>query len=108
MDINKLKLYNKYKHINFPNMEFIYIGIDSEDLYWFLIKDKNSNTSFLMLKGYGFDPDKIVKDLNLEIGVYSNDDKYIKDYNWRLYSKKNIEIHFKPILKDKLKNIINR
>ena len=108
MRIKKLKLYNKYKDIRYPNTEYIYIGIDKDDEYWFLYKNNNYNLSFSFLKDYILDPNKIVKELNLEIGFYSDGDKYIKDYDWQIYLKEHIEIHFKPILKDKLKNIINR
>ena len=107
MKPEQLKLYSKYKDVRSPNREYIYIGIDNEDFYCFLYKTE-SNISFASLERYGLDPDKIVKDLNLEIGFYSDGDKYIKDYDWQIYLKEHIEIHFKPILKDKLNNILNR
>ena len=108
MKLEELKLYSKYKNINNPNIEYIYIGIDKDDGYWFLYKYENTKTYFSTLKRYGFDSDKIVNDLNLEIVVYSSDNKYIKGYDWKYCTKQHIEKHFKPILKDKLKNIINR
>ena len=108
MKVEELKLYNKYKHIDNPDIEFIFIGIDDEGDYWFLYENKNYNILFSSLEFYNFDPDKIVKDLNLEIGVYNSGEKYIKDYGWEICSKHFVETNLKPILKDKLKNIINR
>jgi hypothetical protein len=108
MKVEDLKLYNKYKHINNSDREFIYIGFDKQNSYLFLYKDKNDNTQFSYIKYYGLNPDKIVKDLNLEIGFYKNGDKYIKGYKYIFYSKVGIESFFKPDLKDKLKNILNR
>ena len=109
MKIKELKLYNKFKYINVSNKEFIYIGNgDNNYFYWFIYKNNNYNISFSLLKRYGFDPDKIVKELNLETGfdVYGN--KYIKGYCFTFYSKQQIEKYVKPLLKDKLNNIINR
>jgi hypothetical protein len=106
MKVEQLKLYNKYKHINNPDREFIYIGNDNDGDYWFLFKNSN-HLSFSSLKDYGFNPSQIVKDLNLEI-INRYGEKCIKGYSWEIYSKKDIEKYFKPILKDKLKNIINR
>jgi hypothetical protein len=108
MDLNNLKLYNKYKYINNPDKELIYIGIDDEGDYWFLFKGKNHKVPFYLLKKYGFDPDTIVEDLNLEIFIDRSDDKYFNGYYFGWYKKEDIEIYFKPILKDKLNNIINR
>jgi hypothetical protein len=110
MDINNLKLYNKYKDINNPNTEFIYIGIDNEGDYWFLYKTENANanTYFAKLKYNGLDPDKIVKELNLETFIYGDSFKFIKGYDYTYCSKEYIEINLKPLLKDKLNNILNR
>jgi hypothetical protein len=106
MKVKELKLYNKYKNINNPNKELIYIGI-SNNYYFFLYKTVY-NTSFSFLKRYGFDPDKIVNDLSLETFIHKNGNKYIKGYDYAFYLKEHIEIYFKQHLKDKLKNIINR
>ena len=108
MNLNKLKLYNKYKNINFPNKELIYIGVDNENDYWFLYKYENTNAYFSTLKYNGFDTDKIAKELNLEIFIDRCDDKYFNGYYFGWYKKEYIEINLKPILKNKLNNIINR
>ena len=108
MKVEQLKLYNKYKNTSFPDIEYIYIGIDSENYYSFLIKEKNENISYAMLIAYDLNPDKIVKDLNLETFIDRYRGKHIKDYNWDIYIKQQIEKYFKPILKDKLNNILNR
>ena len=108
MDINNLKLYNKYKDINNPNTEYIYIGVDKNNNYLFLFKDKDYDSSFSLLKVYGLNPDKIVKDLNLETFIYGDGIKCIKGYDWRCFSKEENEKYLKPLLKDKLKNILNR
>ena len=108
MKVEQLKLYNKYKDIDKPDKEFIFIGIVNEDYYCFLYKYENYNSLFSRLRRYILDPDKIVKDLNLETGVYSDGNKYIKGYDWICYSKENIEIFLKPLLKDKINNILNR
>ena len=108
MKIKELKLYSKYKDINKPNIELIYIGNENDNYYWFLYKHNNGNSSFSILKRYGFDPDKIVKDLNLGICFDKYGFKYIKECKYRYQSKKYIETNLKPILKDKLKNILNR
>ena len=107
MKPEELKLYNKYKHINDSNTEFIYIGNDNENYYWFLYKNEDHNLWFSTLNSYGFDPNQIVEELNLEI-IDINDIKYIKGYIWNIFSKKEVENYLKPNLKDKLNNIINR
>jgi hypothetical protein len=108
MEVEELKLYNKYQNIDIPHIEFIFIGIDKNNYYCFLYKKKNYNLSFLYLKRYGLNPNKIVKDSNLETYVNKYGDKCIKgcDYFW--YEKEKIEKYLKPILKDKLDNITNR
>ena len=109
MKIEQLKLYYKYKHIEKPKKELIYVGIDINHRYWFLFKRDNYQILFSDLKRLGLNPDKIIKNLNLETGfdVYGN--KYIKGYWLRIYYTKDyIELYFKPILKYKLKNILNR
>mgnify|MGYP006935472601 CR=1 FL=1 len=108
MKPEELKLYNKYKDINNPNRELIYVGINNENYYSFLFKNENFNTTFSYLKYFGLDPDKIVKDLNLETFINEDGNKYIKGYEWEFYVKKRIETYFKPHLKDKINNIINR
>ena len=106
MKPEQLKLYNKYKNINYPTIEFIYIGITNNH-YIFLYKNEIINLSFSNLNVYGLNPDKIAKDLNLEI-VKKYGNKYITCYYLLSYSKEYIETNLKPILKDKLNNILNR
>jgi hypothetical protein len=109
MKIEQLKLYFKYKHIEKPKKELIYVGIDINNRYWFLFKSDNYKISFSDLKRLGLNPDKIIKNLNLETGFDVYGDKYIKGYWWCFYYTKDyIELSFKQHLKDKLKNIINR
>ena len=108
MKIKDLKLYDKYKKINNSDTGYIFIGVDDENDYWFLFKDKDYDSSFSLLKRLGLNPDKIVKDLNLETCVYNSGDKYIKGYCFTFFSKNRVEIFLKPILKDKLNNILNR
>ena len=110
MRIEQLKLYNKYKNINInnPNIEYIYIGFDKQNSYCFLYKIEDYNLSFTFLKHYGFEPDKIVKELNLEIFYNKYGDKYIKGYCYNWYKKEKIEKYLKPYLKDKINNILNR
>jgi hypothetical protein len=97
MKAEQLKLYNKYTHINVSNKEFIYVGIDNENKYWFLFKNEYYNSSFIFLKHYGFDPDKIVKDLNLETFIDENGKKCIKGYQLYPFKKERIETYLKPI-----------
>ena len=107
MKPEQLKLYNKYKDKNYPEIEYIYIGIDSDnEYYWFIYKDE-CDLFFHTLELYGFNPHKIVNDLNLEI-ININNFNYIKGYNWEICPKHFVETNLKPILKDKLNNIINR
>jgi hypothetical protein len=108
MKVEELKLYNIYKDMDIPNREYIYIGIDFTDDHCFLYKHEDFNILFLLLKDYGLDPDKIAKDLNLEIFIDEFNYKYIKGCDFVSFSEEIVEIYFKPILKDKLKNIINR
>ena len=107
MKVEQLKLYNKYKDKDYPTIEFIYIGINKIGYYCFLYKTE-SNISFLSLERCGLDPDKIVKDLNLETYTNIVGIKYIKNYSWEIYTKVSIENYFKPHLKDKINNILNR
>jgi hypothetical protein len=108
MKVKQLKLYNKYKNIDYTTIEFIYIGIDDDFEHWFLFNTEIYPILISHLKLYGFDPDKIVNDLNLETFINKDGEKCIKGYSWEIYSKEDTEKYFKPILKDKLKNIINR
>ena len=108
MKVEELKLYNKYKNINNPDIELIYIGINVYNRYCFLFKNENYKLSFLPLINHGLNPDKIVKDLNLEIGFFKNGHNYFKGYDIIWFSKKDIENYFKPHLKDKINNILNR
>ena len=112
MKIEQLRLYNKYKDIDETNdideknIEYIYIGIDCD--YFFLYKNENSIISYSLLDYYGFDPNKIIKNLNLETGFYADGNKYITGYDLDFFTKQSVEKYFKPILKDKLNNILNR
>ena len=108
MKVENLKLYNKYKNINYPTIELIYVVIDNENYYTFLYKNQDFDISFSYLKDYGLDLDKIVKDLNIETFINKNGNKLIKGYDVFFYSKEYIKKYLKLILKDKLKNIINR
>ena len=109
MKIEQLKLYNKYIDIE-DNIEYIYIGIGNNNYYCFLYKNENHKQWFSTLNSYGFDSNEIVKELNLEIIDINvvNVIKYIKGYSLNCFSKKEVENYLKPILKDKLKNILNR
>jgi hypothetical protein len=97
MKIEQLKLYNKYRNVNYPDIELIYIGIDNENQYWFLTKKKNYNIPFSDLTFFNLNPDKIVKGLNLETGINYNGEKYIKYYYWIAYSKERVENYFTDI-----------
>jgi hypothetical protein len=108
MKIEELKLYGKYKSMEFPDKELIYIGIDNANEYWFLFKEKNNSVLLSDLENYGFNPNKIINDLNLETHTNKFGFKYIKGYVDCFYSKKHAEKYLKPFLKDKLNNIINR
>jgi hypothetical protein len=113
MKAEELKLYGKYKNTNiykntsFPDIEHIFIGTDKHNWYWFLFKE-NKDTKLSRLKYVGLDPDKIVKDLNLETFINENGEECIKGYYRCCVGENYLELYFKPILKDKLKNIIKR
>jgi hypothetical protein len=96
MKVEDLKLYNKYKYINYQDGEFIYIGIDNYDYYCFLHKKEKYNTTSLTLKNYDINLDKIVKDLNLETFINYNG-KYIKGYELYIYTKEDVEQYLKPL-----------
>ena len=103
MKVEDLKLYNKYKDINNPDIEFIYIGIDNEvnDYdYWFLYKEEKLDLPFLYLEEYGLDIDKIINDLNLETINNKYGEKCIKGCHFICSSKEYIEEYLKPLLKD--------
>jgi hypothetical protein len=102
-----LKLYNKYRDIREPNIEYIYIGIDNTNNYCFLFKSENCATRQSTLKRLGFNIDKIIKNLNLETFINFNHVRYIEKYDWATFKKNEINF-FKPHLKDKLYNILNR
>jgi len=109
MKVEELKLYNKYKDIEEPNRELIYIGNgNNKDYYCFLRKDENDYAYLLSLNHNGLNPDKIINDLNLETFINEYGEKCIKGYSWFFYKKERIEKYVKPILKDKLNNILNR
>jgi hypothetical protein len=114
MKVEELKLYNIYKDIDETNdideknIEYIYIGITNDNYYWFLYKNENSIISYSLLDHYGFDPNKIIKNLNLETGFYVDGCKYITGYDLDFFTKQSVEKYLIPNLKDKLKNIINR
>ena len=77
MKSEQLKLYNKYKYKN----NFI-------------------SKQFIVQRNLNFD--QIVKDLNLELNENGN----IKDYEWIWLYKEYLQ-DLKPILKDKLINLLN-
>ena len=108
MKPEQLKLYNKYKNIIYPDIEYIYIGVDKDGFYWFLYKVENVESLVSTLKHFALNPDKIIKDLNLKTFINKYGNKYIKGYDWEFYAQKQIETYFKPHLKDKINNIINR
>ena len=108
MKVEELKLYNKYKNTERSNTEYIYIGVNNDGFYCFLYKNENSIISYSLLDYYGFDPNKIIKNLNLETGFYADGNKYITGYDLDFFTKQSVEKYFKPILKDKLNNILNR
>jgi hypothetical protein len=102
MKAEELKLYNKYSRKEYDE-EFIYIGMVEQD-YYFLTKN-NVGSNVIEYKhtiiSLGFNYDLIeekVKKLN-----YCIEDLYIGYDNID-----SVERYFKPILKDKLNNILNR
>jgi hypothetical protein len=97
MKVEDLELYGTYKNTRNLKKELIYIGIGNNGFYFFIYKNENANASFLYLKYFGLNPDKIVNELNLEIYFNKNGDKFIKGYDWISYSKEYIEIYLKPL-----------
>ena len=102
MKPEQLKLYNKYSREEY-NEEFIYIGIVNQD-YYFLTKNnvgskviKYKNTIINLGFNYGLIEEN-VKKLN-----YCIEDLYIGYDNIE-----SVKRYYKPILKDKLYNILNR
>ena len=97
-----LNLYQKYKYLNWKT-EYIYIGEKNKNNLYFLYKDENCYTrkQFFINRNLNFD--QIVKDLNLEL----NKNGDIKNYDWACFGEEQLE-DFRPILKDKLKNLLNR
>jgi hypothetical protein len=100
MKVEDLKLYGKYKDISDPNRKFIYIGVDNEGFYWFLLKYESSNTSFSFLKDYGLDPDKIVKHLNLETFIDEEGREFIKGYDRYYFITGYVEKYLEPLSKN--------
>jgi hypothetical protein len=95
--VEDLKLYGKYKNPNKSSREYIFIGIDKDGDYQFLTEGGNLYVLFSHLKYYGFNPDKIVKDLNLETFINEDGEKCIKGYYYAYYSKGHVENYLKPI-----------
>jgi hypothetical protein len=110
--MEEYKLYQKYttdenSDLDFKkNKEYIFIGMSKTPNYWFLYKSNsefvNLNMSLKTFTHFGLDFFKIIKDLNLEKNVV-NDELYGYDVKTTLTNP-----NLKPILKDKLKNILNR
>ena len=113
MKAEELKMGNKYK---FPKLKnnFIYIGYNQdEENYIFLFqvnKSKYDNYEDLRvskLKRCNIDTNQIIKKLKLEKYIDIDGFEKIRDYDYIEFSKKTIS-QVKPLLKDKLNNIINR
>jgi len=108
MKPEKFILYNKYKDIDFPNKELIFVAFDKTDSRkpcLFLFKDKPNNVCDFS-KHWNIDFSFLD---NLNIPILGECVSYITisgySYIWPLaLSLKD----FKPLLKDKLKNILNR
>ena len=100
MKIEELKLYNKYRDIDYSNREYIYIGIDERDKsYVFLIEnDYSINNLYYLCDNWGLDYNEIINNI-------PKNKNYDRKY---FYSKEEIEKYLKPILKDKINNILNR
>ena len=108
MKPEKFILYNKYKHIDYPNKELIFVAFDKTDSRkpcMFLFKDE-SDEVYSLSKSWNIDF-SFLEDLN--IPILREDVSYITisgySYIWPLASSLK---DFKPILKDKLKNILKR
>jgi len=113
--MEEYKLYQKYttdknsKSDFKKNKEYIFIGMSKTPNYWFLYKSDSEVVTNLNLTlnletftHFGLDFFKIIKDLNLEKNVVNN--KLHGFYAKTTLTNPNL----KPILKDKLKNILNR
>ena len=102
MKPEKLKLYNKYKFINDPDRELIYVGIDKRDGdHIFLYKSNNNYENLNNFKYYcncwGF--------TNYQTLIVNINN--IENYYHMYFNYNNIK-YIKPCLKFKLKNIMNR
>ena len=99
MKVEKLKLYNKYKNIDCPDIgEFIYIGIDKRDGdYIFLYEAEDYCDIKDFSNTWGLNYNEIINNIPKN-----------KKYNRNYHSKEYVKTYIKPLLKDKLKNIINR
>ena len=117
MKTKDLKLYNEYLVLN-PNPFYFYkqpayfIGISNKKQYCFLyiIKNKNRQALFYNLSLRGFDPNKIVKELNLQefVGINNLDYQTIFEHKLFEHSEDFVKKYIFLDLKDKLNNIINR
>ena len=103
MKPEKFILYNKYKNINFPNKEFIYIGYNKKNKeYWFLSNNNHEGRFALLrvIEELDLNLKEVLFKLNFE---YNND--FFQNHYWLSFKDVN---NFKPLLNDKLKNILNR
>ena len=111
--MEEYKLYQKYttdenSDSDFKNNEeYIFIGMSKTPNYWFLYKSNSKVVTNLTLNletftHFGLDFFKIIKDLNLEKNIVNNElyGYYVKTTS--------TNPNLKPLLKDKLKNILNR
>ena len=103
MKPEQLKLYQIYKYKNWKE-QLIYIGIDTVNDYIFLYKNERYVLSKQFFTNKNLNFDQIVKDLNIELNANGN---MVKNYNWCPFNINDLQ-YLKPIVKDKLKNIINR
>jgi hypothetical protein len=104
MKLEELKIYNRYKHINIPNEEFIYIGFNKLNNLCFFLIPKNTEYGNAQInvisEALNLDVKQVLSKLNFKHNNY-----YFEEYIWHITYDIN---KFKPILKDKLKNILNR
>jgi len=102
MKPEQLKIYNIYKNINFPNKEFIYIGYNKKNKdYWFLSSNYGDEYALLcVIEELDLNLKEVLSKLNFE---HNND--FFQNHYWLSFKDVN---NFKPLLKDKLKNILNR
>jgi len=105
MKPEELKLFNKYKHINIPDKELIYIGIDKRDGdHIFLYKSDSINYEDLNGFKYHCEFWEFTNELYQTLIVKINNIEIYYHYYSNNYRLREI----KPFLRRKLKNIMNR